>query len=125
MRELALSARTQAIFDRIKSYAWTLNVYGMSSSRAEWLVKALAPDILRAIAATPFDIAGLSWPDCCKLPTGNWQLAASGRAVQPRRGIDRLAGDAPVGRSARSEWRRVAAADELGRAAARRGAWHG
>ena len=40
MRELALSARTQAIFDRIKSYAWTLNVYGMSSSRAEWLVKA-------------------------------------------------------------------------------------
>jgi hypothetical protein len=40
MRELALSAQTQAIFDRIKSYAWTLNVYGMSSSRAEWLVKA-------------------------------------------------------------------------------------
>jgi hypothetical protein len=40
MRELALSARTQAIFDRIKSYAWTLNVYGLSSSRAEWLVKA-------------------------------------------------------------------------------------
>jgi hypothetical protein len=40
MRELALSARTQAIFDRVKSYAWTLNVYGLSSSRAEWLVKA-------------------------------------------------------------------------------------
>jgi hypothetical protein len=40
MRELALSARTQAIFDRIKSYAWTLNVNGLSSSRAEWLVKA-------------------------------------------------------------------------------------
>ena len=40
MRELALSAQTQAIFDRIKSYAWTLNVYGLSSSRAEWLVKA-------------------------------------------------------------------------------------
>jgi hypothetical protein len=40
MRELALSARTQAIFDRIKGYAWTLNVYGLSSSRAEWLVKA-------------------------------------------------------------------------------------
>jgi hypothetical protein len=35
MRELALSARTQAIFDRIKSYAWTLNVYGLSSSRTE------------------------------------------------------------------------------------------
>jgi hypothetical protein len=40
MRELKLSAQTQAIFDRIKSYAWTLNVYGLSSSRAEWLVKA-------------------------------------------------------------------------------------
>jgi hypothetical protein len=40
MRELKLSARTQAIFDRIKSYAWTLNVYGLSSSRTEWLVKA-------------------------------------------------------------------------------------
>jgi hypothetical protein len=60
MRELALSAQTQAIFDRIKSYAWTLNVYGLSSSRALRLAKALAPDILRAIAATPFDIAGLS-----------------------------------------------------------------
>jgi len=40
MRELELSAQTQAIFDRIKSYAWTLNVYGLSQSRAEWLVKA-------------------------------------------------------------------------------------
>ena len=42
MRELAFSAKTQAILGRIKSYAWTLNVYGLSQSRAEWLVKARA-----------------------------------------------------------------------------------
>ena len=40
MRSLALSAETHATFDRISSYAWTLNVYGMSQSRALWLVKA-------------------------------------------------------------------------------------
>jgi hypothetical protein len=40
MRDLTLSAETQAIFDRIRSYAWTLNVYGMSQSRALWLVRA-------------------------------------------------------------------------------------
>jgi hypothetical protein len=40
MRSLALAAETQAIFDRIGSYAWTLDVYGMSQSRALWLVKA-------------------------------------------------------------------------------------
>jgi hypothetical protein len=40
MRSLTLSAETQAIFNRISSYAWTLNVYGMSQSRALWLVKA-------------------------------------------------------------------------------------
>jgi hypothetical protein len=38
--------------------------------------KALDPDILRAIAGTLFDAAGLSWPGYCKLPTGNWKLAA-------------------------------------------------
>jgi hypothetical protein len=40
MRSLTLSAETQAIFNRISSYAWALNVYGMSQSRALWLVKA-------------------------------------------------------------------------------------
>ena len=40
MRSLTLSAETQAIFDRIRSYTWTLNVYGMSQSRAFWLVRA-------------------------------------------------------------------------------------
>jgi hypothetical protein len=40
MRSLALSDETHTIFDRISSYAWTLNVYGMSQSRALWLVKA-------------------------------------------------------------------------------------
>ena len=34
MRDLTLSAETQAIFDRIGSYTRTLNVYGMSQSRA-------------------------------------------------------------------------------------------
>jgi len=74
MRELALSARTQAIFDRIKNYAWTLNVYGLSSSRAEWLemaasdlvdlyeAKSLDRDALRAIAATIFGIDVSSLP---------------------------------------------------------------
>lgn len=40
MRDLTLSAETEAIFDRISSYAWTLKVYGLSQSRALWLVKA-------------------------------------------------------------------------------------
>ncbi len=40
MRDLSLSAKTQAIFARIRNYAWTLNVYGMSQSRALWLVRA-------------------------------------------------------------------------------------
>ena len=40
MRTLLLSAATQAILDRIKTYEWTLDVYGMSQSRAVRLVKA-------------------------------------------------------------------------------------
>ena len=40
MRTLPLSAATQAILDRIKTYEWTLDVYGMSQSRAVRLVKA-------------------------------------------------------------------------------------
>jgi hypothetical protein len=40
MRELVLSVEIQTIFNRIRSYHWTLNVYGMSPSRALWLVKA-------------------------------------------------------------------------------------
>lgn len=40
MRELRLSAQTEAIFDRIRTHTLTLNVYGMNQSRAEWLVKA-------------------------------------------------------------------------------------
>ena len=40
MRDLTFSAETQAISDRIRSYTWTLNVYGMSQSRALWLVRA-------------------------------------------------------------------------------------
>ena len=40
MRSLALSAETEAILDRIRSYTWTLNLYGMSQSRALWLVRA-------------------------------------------------------------------------------------
>jgi hypothetical protein len=78
MRELALSAQTQAIFDRIKSYAWTLNVYGMSQigrlSRkfgdkslqmaASDLIdlyeaKSLDGDTLAAIALVIFGISGL------------------------------------------------------------------
>jgi hypothetical protein len=40
VRTLLLSAATQAILDRIKTYEWTLDVYGMSQSRAVRLVKA-------------------------------------------------------------------------------------
>jgi len=40
MRTLFLSAATQAILNRIKTYEWTLDVYGMSQSRAVRLVKA-------------------------------------------------------------------------------------
>lgn len=40
MRSLPLTAATQAILDRIKTYEWTLDVYGMSQSRAVRLVKA-------------------------------------------------------------------------------------
>ena len=40
MRTLLLSAATQAILDRIKTYEWTLDIYGMSQSRAVRLVKA-------------------------------------------------------------------------------------
>jgi hypothetical protein len=40
MRALTLSASTQAILDRIRTYVWTLNVYGMSHSLAVRLVKA-------------------------------------------------------------------------------------
>jgi hypothetical protein len=53
MRELALSAQTQAIFDRIKSYAWTLNVYGLSPSRALWLVKARTESRVNKAGVTP------------------------------------------------------------------------
>jgi hypothetical protein len=40
MRALPLSASTQAMLDRIRTYEWTLCVYGMSQSRAVRLVKA-------------------------------------------------------------------------------------
>ncbi len=40
MRALLLSATSQAILDHIKTYPWTLNVYGMSQSRAVKLIKA-------------------------------------------------------------------------------------
>jgi hypothetical protein len=40
MRALTLSASTHAILFRIRTYAWTLNVYGMSQNRAVRLVKA-------------------------------------------------------------------------------------
>jgi hypothetical protein len=40
MRSLPLTAATQAILARIKTYEWTLDVYGMSQSRAARLVKA-------------------------------------------------------------------------------------
>jgi hypothetical protein len=40
MRALPLSASTQAILDRIRTYEWTLCVYGMNHSRAVRLVKA-------------------------------------------------------------------------------------
>ncbi len=40
MRTLLLSAATQAILDRVRTYEWTLDVYGMSQSRAVRLVKA-------------------------------------------------------------------------------------
>ena len=53
MRELALSAQTQAIFDRIKSYTWTLNMYGMSRSRALWLVKARTEARMNKAGVTP------------------------------------------------------------------------
>lgn len=53
MRELTLSARTQAIFDRIRTYAWTLNVYGMSQSRALWLVKARTDSRINKAGVVP------------------------------------------------------------------------
>lgn len=40
MKPLVLSAGTQAILHPIRTYGWTLNVYGMSQSRALRLVKA-------------------------------------------------------------------------------------
>jgi hypothetical protein len=40
VKPLALSAETQAILRRIRTYGWTLNVYGMSSSQSLRLVKA-------------------------------------------------------------------------------------
>jgi len=40
MRTLLLSAATQAILDRVRTYEWTLDVYGVSQSRAVRLVKA-------------------------------------------------------------------------------------
>ena len=40
MRALTLSSSTQAILDRIRTYVWTLNVYGMGHSLVVRLVKA-------------------------------------------------------------------------------------
>lgn len=53
MRNLTLSAQTQAIFDRIRTHGWTLNVYGMSQSRALWLVKARTEARINKAGVTP------------------------------------------------------------------------
>ena len=53
MRALPLSTSTQAILDRIRSYPWTLNVYGMSQSRAARLVKARTDTRLNKAGITP------------------------------------------------------------------------
>jgi hypothetical protein len=53
MRALPLSAPTQAILDRITSYQWTLNVYGMSQSRALRLVKARTEIRINQAGITP------------------------------------------------------------------------
>ena len=42
MRPLLLATETQAILTRIRTYGWTLNVYGMSAGAAWRLVKARA-----------------------------------------------------------------------------------
>jgi hypothetical protein len=56
MRAIPLTASTQAILDGIRTYAWTLNVYGMSQSRAVRLVKARTEiRINRAGIAPPFN----------------------------------------------------------------------
>ena len=56
MRVIPLSAATQAILERIKTYAWTLNVYGMNQSHAVRLVKARTENsISRAGIVPPFN----------------------------------------------------------------------
>jgi hypothetical protein len=56
MRPLPLSASTQAILDRIRTYEWTLCVYGMSHSRAVRLIKARTETrINRAGIPPPFN----------------------------------------------------------------------
>ncbi len=55
MKPLPLTAETQAVFARIRTYDWTLNVFGMSQSRAWRLVKARAERrINRVGVATPY-----------------------------------------------------------------------
>jgi len=53
MRALPLSAPTQAILDRITNYQWTLNVYGVSQSRALRLVKARTEIRINKAGITP------------------------------------------------------------------------
>jgi len=53
MRDLPLSAATQAILDRIQTCGWTLDVYGMSQSRAVRLVKARTEIRINKAGVTP------------------------------------------------------------------------
>jgi hypothetical protein len=53
LRNLTLSAQTQAILDRIRTHGWVLNVHGMSQSRALWLVKARTEARINKAGVTP------------------------------------------------------------------------